>query len=243
MLRKLASGPALRTSLRYTARMWAWLAGCDDEPGRGVKDAEPVVCLAGPEGAELPVDGVFTGLATADSADLDADWRWGERCADRGRVFELEDAAGRWQLGYGWSEGGSDQTPRLDLRPLSPVTFSWHTVGRATGFVLRDADQDLVAALEVGTGSPALPTDAVDNFVVGSGEVTGSVAVDCGRLVSRQLTFTTGGETLALETIDGADAIVEGKPRTAWALTNTALQDATCEADTRRAWAVWRETP
>jgi hypothetical protein len=219
--------------------MWAWLAACAEEPGRGVQDAAPVACLAVPDGATLPPDGIVTGTASADSSDLDADWTYGDRCADRSRVFELHNDDGFWRLGYGWSEAGFDATRPMPVGPDDALTLRFVSVGLASGFVLRASGSILLASLEVGTDSPALPEDAVENLVVRNGSVTGSAPTDCGRLVARQLVFSAGGPSLTLEPVDQDRMTIEGRDLEVWALTNTAIANPDCDVDGRRAWALW----
>ncbi len=200
-----------------------------------------MACLAVPDGASLPPDGVVEGRASADSSELEADWTHGDRCDDRSRVFELVNDDGYWRVGYGWNESGFDATRAMPLGPNTPVSLLFVSDGLASGFVLRESGATLLAALEVGTNLPALPPDAVHNLVTRNGRVTGSAATDCGRLVSRELVLSAGGEPVTLEPVDQERLVVEGRELEAWALTNTAIQDPDCDVDGRRAWALWSD--
>lgn len=218
--------------------MWAWLMACA-EPGRGVQDAEPVACLGLPDGVELPADGVVTGLAAADSADLDVEFSFGERCADVGRVLQLEGDAGTWSLGYGWIEDGLDATLPMPVGPGEALTVSYAVRELASGFVVRRGDR-VLAALEVGTGGASLPADAIAGLALGTGDVVGSEALPCGRVTSREIVFRAS-EEVALQPVSTERVLVDGQPLAAWALANTSFSGAGCEDEARFAWALWRD--
>lgn len=231
--------------------MWLttlWLACVPDEPGALVQSAEPTACLTPPIGTTLETDGEthlveVVGQITADRA-AETDPSAGVRCDGAVRELEVSTPGGdEWVVGYGWSEGGLDVTPRLGVTPNSSVVlrFRWVTsFGDAAGFTLYEEDR-LVAALDVGTWGPALtPDDLPPGVRVSQGRVTGSDRQDCGHRVARELVFEAD-ETVTLEAVDRAPIRVDGIPSDAWALGGWGWEEATCaDLAGEFSWALWR---
>ena len=220
------------------------LAGClPEEPGRGVLTAEPAACLSGP----LPIDGelgevVVSGAAVAHGPVEGESLEHGVRCDNARMLLSVDDGADVWTIGYGWSEGGADVTPPMDVTPGASVQLTFRHVrsfGDAAGFVLLQ-EGVLVAALEVGAWGPALRGADVPGVRASEGQVTGSERDACGRKVARQVLFD-GDEQLALEAIDSAPLRIDGNPTTAWALASWGWENLECtDLAGELSWAVFR---
>jgi hypothetical protein len=257
--------PAVRRASRCYAAivssLFALAACAQEEPGSLVRSAEAAACLEPPAGATPTVANggstAFTvdGEATGDHAAAGESFAWGIRCDEVVRIVTVTDAdGGEWRLGYGWSEGGKDETPQVDLQPLSPVSFTFRDVdagtppsdgqpvGEASGFVLREAGR-LAAAMDVGAAGPALLSEEdLPDVVVGEAEVTGSEpAGECGRRIARALRFVA--DTEALVEAVGYDTVrVEGQDMTVWALASWGWEDPVCaHVSGELSFSVWRE--
>ncbi len=235
--------------------VWIAALGCgpSTEPGTLAATADGAACLA-VEGTVLPGGDGTPGPHTVDVdavAISEAEpstqvWDWGVRCDNVERVLTVQDAAGgQWHVGWGWAEGGLDQTPGTTLGPNDAVHLRVRWVddlGQALGFVVTDAADRVVLALEMGTwGSALVEGDVPGLLPMASGEITGTERDDCGVREARELLFDGGVEQVALEAIDNAPLNVGGQQTTAWALANLTWRDSDCESFAgETSWAIVR---
>ncbi len=149
----------------------------------------------------------------------------------------------------GWTlldDDGTDITPDFDVAEGDAVTLLYRyrlVWGDAAGFVLRDADDNVVAAADEGAWGSALEEGDVPGLSVSPGEVVATEATDCEPLEGHTLLFE-GDDTVEIEPVDSGTVAVGGAEFTAYALRATSWGEGTgCDvSDTTEvyAWALSR---
>lgn len=162
--------------------------------------------------------------------------------------LEVEaDDGTRYSVGWSLADAeAQDLTPDFDVADGERVSLLYRyrmVWGDAAGFVLRDAEGDVVAAADEGAWGSALEEGDVPGLAVSPGEVVATEATECEPLEGHTLLFE-GDDTVEIEPV-GSDAItVGGAEFTAYALRATSWGEGTgCDvSDTTDtyAWALSR---
>lgn len=212
-----------------------FLFACDLDP---VEEGSVVVCLDGdaaPVGNDVDLDVTGTVVGQSEGGDCLVD-------------LTIEQADGTLaSIGWTLLDGeGNDLTPDFNVAEGDQVSFTYRyrmVWGDVAGFVLRDAEGEVIAAADEGAWDNALEEGDVPGLAVSPGEVVATEATECEPLEGHTLIFE-GDNTVEIEPVASDTVTVGGADFTAYALRATSWGEGTgCDvSDTTSvyAWAINR---